>query len=64
MLFILHLAPPVHGASVVGSYIKDSNLINSIFKSSYLNISTSSNLNNIGKTSWKKIFNILKLFFK
>jgi len=64
VLFILHLAPPVHGASVVGSYIKDSNLINSIFKSSYLNISTSSNLNNIGKTSWKKIFNILKLYFQ
>ncbi len=64
ILFILHLAPPVHGASVVGSYIKDSILINSIFECSYLNISTAFNLSDIGKTSWKKFFNILKLYFQ
>ena len=60
----MHLAPPVHGASVVGSYIKDSNLINSIFETTYLNMSTAYNLNDIGKTSLKKILDILKLYFK
>ena len=64
VLFILHLAPPVHGASVVGSYIKDSKLINSIFDTTYLNMSTASNLNDIGKTSLKKLWDILKLYIQ
>jgi len=62
VLFILHLAPPVHGASVVGSYIQSSNLINSTFGTNYINLSTAFNLNDIGKTSWKKIINILNLY--
>jgi glycosyltransferase involved in cell wall biosynthesis len=62
LLFILHLAPPIHGASVVGSYIKNSNLINAIFETNYLNLSTASNLNDIGKTSWKKLWDIIKLY--
>ena len=62
VLFILHLAPPVHGASVVGSYIKGSFLINSVFETSYLNMSTAYNLNDIGKTSFKKLWDILKLY--
>ena len=28
VLFILHLPPPVHGAAMVGQYIRDSKLIN------------------------------------
>ncbi len=62
ILFILHLPPPVHGASVVGSYIKNSNLINATFDTSYLNMSTATNLNDIGKTSWKKFWDIFKLY--
>ena len=64
ILFILHLAPPVHGASVVGSYIINSNLINAIFNTSYLNMSTAYNLNDIGKTSWKKFLDIFKLYIQ
>lgn len=64
VLFILHLAPPVHGASAVGSYIKGSILINSIFDTTYLNMSTASNLNDIGKTSLKKLWDILKLYIQ
>ena len=28
VLFILHMPPPVHGASMVGKYIHDSKIIN------------------------------------
>ena len=62
VLFILHLAPPVHGASVVGSYIEGSNIINSTFETKYLNMSSAFSLADIGKISWKKIGNIFKLY--
>lgn len=62
VLFILHLAPPVHGASVVGSYIKESNLINTTFETNYLNMSTAFSLDDIGKTSVKKLGDIFHLY--
>ena len=64
MLFILHLAPPVHGASVVGSYIKESNLINTTFETNYLNMSTAYSLEDIGKASVKKLVDIFNLYFQ
>ena len=62
MLFILHLAPPVHGASVVGSYIKESNLINTNFETNYLNMSTAYSLEDIGKASVQKLGDIFRLY--
>jgi len=62
LLNILHLPPPVHGASVIGSYIQGSDLINTTFDTNYINLSTAFNLHDIGKTSWKKVVNILKLY--
>ncbi len=62
ILFILHLEPPVHGASVVGSYIKNSKVINDCFDSHYINLSTADSLSDIGQTSFKKLFVILKLY--
>lgn len=32
VLFILHMPPPVHGASMVGKYIHDSKIINNAFE--------------------------------
>jgi glycosyltransferase involved in cell wall biosynthesis len=46
----------------VGSYIEGSNLINTTFETHYINLSTAFNLHDIGKTSWKKLVNILKLY--
>jgi glycosyltransferase involved in cell wall biosynthesis len=46
----------------VGSYIQGSNLINTTFETNYINLSTAFNLHDIGKTSWKKFVNILKLY--
>ena len=64
LLFILHLAPPVHGASVVGSYIQESELIRSVFDSEFINLSTATDLEDIGKSSFKKIGFVFQLYFK
>jgi len=64
VLFILHLAPPIHGASMVGSYIKGSTLINDTFETAFINLSTANSLIDIGKANFKKSINILKLYFQ
>lgn len=64
ILFILHLAPPVHGAAVAGGYTKDSKDINQTFDSTYINLATASSLADIGKTGFKKVFVILSLWNK
>jgi glycosyltransferase involved in cell wall biosynthesis len=62
VLFILHLAPPVHGASVVGSYIQESKFITNAFDSACINLSAASDLADIGKSSVKKIVFIFQLY--
>ena len=54
-LFILHLPPPVHGASRVGSFLRGSELVNGLFEARYVNLSASSTLGQIGRFSWEKI---------
>ena len=61
ILFVLHLPPPIHGASMVGQYIKDSKLINFKFKASFINLATASSLKDIQKLSFSKLLNIIKL---
>lgn len=64
LLFILHLAPPVHGAAVAGGFIRDSKLINEAFDTTYINLATASSLEDIGKTGFKKFFVIVKLWYQ
>ena len=54
ILFILHLPPPVHGAAMVGKYIKDSKLINERFECRYINLTTANSLTDIGKAKFHK----------
>lgn len=61
ILFILHLPPPVHGAAMVGKYIKDSELINSEFDCHYINLAIASSLEDIGKVGIKKLWHFLLL---
>lgn len=61
ILFILHLPPPVHGAAMVGKYIKDSVLINSEFGCHYINLAIASSIENIGKVGIKKLWKFLQL---
>lgn len=64
LLFILHLAPPVHGAAVAGGFMRDSKIINGVFDIDYINLATASSLADIGKSSFKKVFTILNLWYK
>lgn len=61
ILFILHLPPPIHGSSVVGQNIKESRLINSTFESSFVNLSTSKTINEIGKNPLIKSYRFIKI---
>jgi glycosyltransferase involved in cell wall biosynthesis len=64
ILFLLHLPPPIHGSSVVGKQILDSQLINNKFDCEYINISTSSQIDKIGKYSINKFFKFFKILFR
>ena len=61
ILFILHLPPPVHGASMIGKYIHDSETINSTFDCHYLNLALAKDLNDIGKGGIRKLKDFYKL---
>ncbi|WP_434503090.1 glycosyltransferase family 4 protein [Prevotella sp.] len=56
ILFIMHMPPPVHGASVIGEYIHNSKIVNEAFDSIYINPSASGYVSSIGKLSLGKIF--------
>lgn len=64
VLFILHLPPPHHGASLVGDLIKTSTQINSAFSTRYINLSTSVTIEDIGRTSVRKGINYLALILR
>lgn len=61
VLFIMHMPPPVHGASMVGKYIYDSELVNSEFECLYLNPTTAKNLEDVNKLRLEKIFDVFGL---
>lgn len=54
ILFILHMPPPVHGASMMGKYIHDSKTINQAFDCHYINLTLARDINDIGKGGIKK----------
>ena len=63
ILFILHLPPPVHGASVVGAQIRDSRLVADSFETRFINLSASQRLGEIARFSFRKVtflFQLLK----
>src|SRR5690554_379615 len=61
ILFIMHMPPPIHGAAVVGDYIKKSHIINQSFNCSYINLTTARDLQDIGKLGFMKIIVFFKL---
>lgn len=61
ILFILHLPPPVHGASMVGKYIHDSEKVKEAFDCRFVNLTAASSLEDIGKLRWKKFLQFLSL---
>lgn len=56
ILFLLHTPPPIHGSSLVGLSIKESEIINNTFKTDYVNLLASKSVSDSGNISIKKIF--------
>lgn len=63
VLFLVQLPPPVHGASLMNTFIKTSALINNHFSTKHINISAANELADIGKLRKRKIFNFLGMYF-
>ena len=63
ILFILHLPPPVHGSSMVGYYIKESQAINEVFQCKFINLSTSRTMDEMGKKPLQKIGRYFLILF-
>ena len=61
ILFVLQTPPPIHGASLMGSYIQNSELINSTNKTSYINMALSSSPGNIGRKSPRKVIRYIQI---
>tara|TARA_B100000787_G_scaffold146019_1_gene116481 strand:+ start:13222 stop:14319 length:1098 start_codon:yes stop_codon:yes gene_type:complete len=64
ILFILHLPQPVHGSSLVGKSIKESNIINQSIDGKFINLTTSRTIDEIGKNPIFKIIRYFKILFK
>lgn len=62
ILFLLHLPPPVHGASNVGATIKDSYVVNDSYSCRFINLGTSINIYEIGTFKVLKIFRLFSVF--
>ncbi|MBF6598618.1 MAG: glycosyltransferase family 4 protein [Fermentimonas sp.] len=63
ILFMLHLPPPVHGSSLVGELVKESNIINDSFEGRYINLILSREVHESGKTNVKKLFRFTITWF-
>lgn len=61
ILFIMHMPPPVHGASMVGKWIHESEYINSKFDCYYLNLTAAANIADVGKVRLSKIIWLFRL---
>lgn len=63
ILFMLHLPPPIHGSSLVGEFIKESNVLNGSYEGRYINLILSRQVHESGKTSLKKIVRFSVIWF-
>jgi glycosyltransferase involved in cell wall biosynthesis len=61
ILFILHLPPPIHGAAMVGQYIKDGPIVKETFDTDFINLAISDKLGQIGKYQIGKFYRLLRL---
>ena len=61
ILFVLHLPPPVHGAALVGSFLRESALVNGTFDTRYMNLSASETLAQVGRFSFGKVRSVFRL---
>lgn len=63
ILFITPLPPPVHGSAMVSQYIKDCKELQEEFECDFVNLSTSRNIDEIGKKSLMKYIRFIGAYF-
>lgn len=63
ILFVAPLPPPVHGSAMVSQYIKNSQLVQGVFDSDFVNLSTSRKMDEIGKGGAKKLLRFIGAYF-
>lgn len=63
ILMIFQLPPPIHGASMMNKYIKESKKINEAFSISILPLQFVDKVDDIGKLSIKKVFKMIGFVF-
>lgn len=63
ILFITPLPPPVHGSAMVSQYIKDCKELQKEFVCDFVNLSTSRNIDEIGKKSLMKYIRFIGAYF-
>ena len=64
VLFLLHLPPPVHGSSMMGSYIKISTSINENFTCEYINLMAAKHVKESGKVNLNKVVGFIRVWGK
>jgi glycosyltransferase involved in cell wall biosynthesis len=62
ILFLVQFPPPVHGSSLIGERIAGSEIVNETFECSFMDISTSRSMKNIGKLRPSNIFIFIKIY--
>lgn len=60
---MLHLPPPVHGSTMVGELIKESDLLRDAFHGRYINLTLSEKVNESGEISLKKLVRYAIVWF-
>ena len=63
ILFITPLPPPVHGSAMVSQYIRECKELNKNFECDFVNLSTSRNIDEIGKRSLMKYLRFFGAYF-
>lgn len=61
ILFILHLPPPIHGASMLGQFIVESKIINSTYECKYINLGITKILREQKMVTFGKVSHFFKL---
>lgn len=64
VLFLLHLPPPVHGSSIVGQAVRESELVNQTFNCRFINLLASRTVGDSGKLNFAKLFSFASQFFR
>lgn len=64
ILFLLHTPPPIHGASLVGKFIKESDILNRSYVCRHINLGMSLNIGETGKFEAIKFWRYILIFLK